>query len=128
MKVGKRMLTFSRVEEKDEALVLEWLHKPHVNEWYHGQGLQNTIKGLRQFILLFKQLIQGNVFHAVPSLQYSQHLLFVTVHHNSFDAPKFRAHRFLTDLIAGKNFDLKSKKLGTRSVKVMLDVGHLIPY
>ena len=44
------MLTFSRAEEKYESLILEWLHKPHVNEWYHGQGLQNTIEGLRRFV------------------------------------------------------------------------------
>lgn len=31
-------------------MILEWLHKPHVNEWYHGEGLKNTIDGLRRFV------------------------------------------------------------------------------
>ena len=33
-----------------EELVLKWLHKPHVNEWFHGVGLKNTIEGLRAFV------------------------------------------------------------------------------
>lgn len=44
------MLTFKAVTKKDEALVLKWLHKPHVNEFFHGVGLQNTIDGLQRFV------------------------------------------------------------------------------
>jgi hypothetical protein len=43
-------LTFSSVSPEQESLVLSWLHKPHVNEWFHGTGLQNTIEGLRAFV------------------------------------------------------------------------------
>ena len=43
-------LSFTPVEAKHEPLILEWLHTPHVNKWYHGQGLKNTIDGLHCFV------------------------------------------------------------------------------
>ncbi len=43
-------LTFSLVAPDQEKLILAWLHKPHVNEWFHGAGLQNTIEGLKAFV------------------------------------------------------------------------------
>ena len=41
---------FIPVNADHHKMILEWLHKPHVNEWYHGEGLKNTIDGLRRFI------------------------------------------------------------------------------
>lgn len=43
-------LKFSPVESKYEKLVLEWFGKEHVNEWFHGEGLQNSINSLKKFI------------------------------------------------------------------------------
>jgi RimJ/RimL family protein N-acetyltransferase len=39
---SKFRFSFKHVEEKDQALILSWLGKPHVAEWFYGQGLQNT--------------------------------------------------------------------------------------
>lgn len=43
-------ITFRAVNKEDENLVREWLAKPHVAEWYHGDGLQNTLDGLVRFV------------------------------------------------------------------------------
>ena len=39
---SKFRFSFKHVEKKDQALILSWLEKPHVAEWFYGQGLQNT--------------------------------------------------------------------------------------
>ena len=31
-------------------MVLDWLNKPHVAEWFHGEGLKNTISGISDFL------------------------------------------------------------------------------
>lgn len=41
--------TFKPVEVKDQHLVQEWLVQPHIAEWIHGIGLQNTLNGLEKF-------------------------------------------------------------------------------
>ncbi len=43
-------ITFAPLQPEQERLVLQWLHKPHVKEWFHGAGLQNTIQGIASFI------------------------------------------------------------------------------
>lgn len=43
-------ITFSPLQSSQESLVLGWLDKPHVTRWFYGQGLQNTIKGVKAFI------------------------------------------------------------------------------
>lgn len=45
----KFRFTFKPVESKDQSLVHEWLVQPHIAEWIHGVGLQNTLNGLRKF-------------------------------------------------------------------------------
>ena len=44
------VISFAPVDIAHETLVLSWLGKSHVNEWFHGEGLKNTIEGLRQFV------------------------------------------------------------------------------
>lgn len=39
-------MSFQRVDQASYQKVLGWLHKPHVNEFFHGQGLQNTLNDL----------------------------------------------------------------------------------
>lgn len=34
--------SFKHVEAKDRTLILSWLGKPNVTQWFYGQGLQNT--------------------------------------------------------------------------------------
>lgn len=41
---------FEKVTRSQQSLILEWLHKPHINEFFHGEGLKNTIEGLRRFV------------------------------------------------------------------------------
>jgi RimJ/RimL family protein N-acetyltransferase len=43
-------LTFTPLKASQQELVLEWLRKPHVNAWFHGPGLQNTIDGIQAFV------------------------------------------------------------------------------
>lgn len=50
MTAQKMDISFAMVEKKHQALVLEWLSKPHVQEWFHGDGLANTINGLDRFV------------------------------------------------------------------------------
>lgn len=38
--------SFHKVDQASYQKVLGWLHKPHVNEFFHGQGLQNTLNDL----------------------------------------------------------------------------------
>lgn len=40
---------FKPVEAKDRLLVHKWLVQPHVAEWIHGVGLQNSFNGLEKF-------------------------------------------------------------------------------
>ena len=46
---SKFRFIFKPVEVKDRPLVHEWLVRPHIAEWIHGVGLQNTINGLEKF-------------------------------------------------------------------------------
>lgn len=32
------------------TLVLDWINQPHINEWLHGEGLNNTIKDIDEFL------------------------------------------------------------------------------
>lgn len=49
MMSSKLRFTFKPVEVKDRHLVHEWLVQPHIAEWIHGIGLQNTLNGLEKF-------------------------------------------------------------------------------
>lgn len=49
MMSSKFRFIFKPVEVKDRPLVHEWLVRPHIAEWIHGVGLQNTINGLKKF-------------------------------------------------------------------------------
>ncbi len=40
---------FKPMEAKDRLLIHEWLVQPHIAEWIHGAGLQNTLNGLEKF-------------------------------------------------------------------------------
>ena len=49
MMLSKLRFTFKPLEVKDRSLVHEWLVQPHIAEWMHGVGLQNTLNGLEKF-------------------------------------------------------------------------------
>lgn len=49
MMLSKFRFIFKQVEIKDRSLVREWLVQPHIAEWIHGIGLQNTLNGLDSF-------------------------------------------------------------------------------
>lgn len=46
---SKLRFIFKNVEAKNRSLVHEWLTQPHIAEWIHGVGLQNTLNGLENF-------------------------------------------------------------------------------
>lgn len=46
---SKFRFTFKPVEVKNRSLVHEWLLQPHIAQWIHGVGLQNTLNGLEKF-------------------------------------------------------------------------------
>lgn len=48
MLTGK--ITFSTVTAANESLILNWFKKPHVQAWFHGEGLKNSIDSLRKFV------------------------------------------------------------------------------
>lgn len=41
---------FKPVTSAERSLVHEWLAKPHVADWFYGQGLANTINHLDEFL------------------------------------------------------------------------------
>lgn len=43
-------LSFKFVDMAHRDLVHEWLLKPHVAKWFYGQGLQNTLSHLDDFL------------------------------------------------------------------------------
>ncbi len=49
MILSKFRFTFKSLEAKDRSLVQEWLIQPHIAEWIHRVGLQNTLNGLEKF-------------------------------------------------------------------------------
>ncbi|MGB0934774.1 MAG: GNAT family N-acetyltransferase [Alphaproteobacteria bacterium] len=43
-------LTFSHLTASYKDLVVSWLHKPHVAEWFHGDGLNSTLNSIEQYL------------------------------------------------------------------------------
>ncbi|WP_245397504.1 GNAT family N-acetyltransferase [Candidatus Rhabdochlamydia oedothoracis] len=46
---SKFRFTFKPLVLEDRPLIHKWLVQPHVAEWIHGVGLQNTLNGLEKF-------------------------------------------------------------------------------
>lgn len=46
----EKKIKFYLIEKKHYETVFSWLHKKHVNEWFHGQGLQNTLRDLKKHV------------------------------------------------------------------------------
>ncbi|WP_157063146.1 hypothetical protein [Legionella worsleiensis] len=42
--------SFKLVDKTQQQLIQEWVIQPHINEWLHGTGQQNTIDDLKQFV------------------------------------------------------------------------------
>lgn len=42
----KANISFHRIEKKHHALVQDWLQKKHIQPYYFGEGLRNTLKNL----------------------------------------------------------------------------------
>jgi aminoglycoside phosphotransferase (APT) family kinase protein len=40
---------FEPAKSSQKALIHRWLEQKHINEWIHGEGLQNTLDGLETF-------------------------------------------------------------------------------
>lgn len=50
----KKKFSFFPVEKKHQDIILNWFDQAHVQEWFYGEGLENTLENLRLFILGFK--------------------------------------------------------------------------
>lgn len=46
----KDRFNYTLVDTAHRALVHSWLKQPHVTEWFYGQGLQNTLNHLDEFL------------------------------------------------------------------------------
>ncbi|MCB0016421.1 MAG: GNAT family N-acetyltransferase [Anaerolineales bacterium] len=44
------LIRFAPVAAGDRSLIIGWLQQPHVSQWLHGAGLQNTLDSLDQFL------------------------------------------------------------------------------
>ena len=42
--------TFKPVDREHRSLIHQWLVQPHVAEWFYGQGLENTLRHLDEFL------------------------------------------------------------------------------
>ncbi|MBL4818540.1 MAG: GNAT family N-acetyltransferase [Deltaproteobacteria bacterium] len=85
MIVLKDRFSCHKVTQQDLPLIHDWLKRPHIAEWIHGKGLQNTLDGLQEALrgeaegiqywiakldeqpLAF--LISSDVEHGEPSLE-----------------------------------------------------------
>ncbi len=47
---NKLSLTFKYVDPTTRSLVHQWLKQPHISPWFYGQGLENTRKGIDEFL------------------------------------------------------------------------------
>lgn len=42
-------IKFCYAKSSQKALLYQWFQQPHIQEWLHGIGLQNTLDGLEEF-------------------------------------------------------------------------------
>src|ERR1700722_1333994 len=47
--LNKKPFRFAPAKSTQRALIHQWLEQPHIKEWIHGVGLQNTLNGLEKF-------------------------------------------------------------------------------
>jgi RimJ/RimL family protein N-acetyltransferase len=40
---------FSQARPSDRSMIEDWITRPHISEWLHGEGLKNTLSSLTQF-------------------------------------------------------------------------------
>ena len=43
------IINFKKVKLSDKAIILSWFKEDHVKEFYHGDGLKNTLKNIDLF-------------------------------------------------------------------------------
>lgn len=46
MKKTRAQFSFRQVKQTDHQRIIDWLHLPHVNAFYYGEGLQNSLNNL----------------------------------------------------------------------------------
>ena len=61
-------ISFSPLASDQVSLLLEWFAKPHVNKWFHGEGLENTVKKARLFVEGATEYSGYSLKHWVASL------------------------------------------------------------
>lgn len=48
-KMNQNTFHFAPAKASDRSLLHQWFEEPHIKEWLHGVGLQNTLNGLEKF-------------------------------------------------------------------------------
>lgn len=47
---ANNLISFAPAVAEDHPLIVGWLQQPHVRQWLHGTGLQNTLDSLDEFL------------------------------------------------------------------------------
>lgn len=70
---------YKKVSSEERAIVHQWLKEPHVAKWFYGQGLENTLTHLDDFL-------RGSSF-STYWLSYDQNRPFAFFITSSVDKP-----------------------------------------
>lgn len=65
--------SFRPVTKMQQPLILEWIAQKHINEWLHGDGLENTINDLPLKNIVFQRFYKpdGKSLSLLIALQQS---------------------------------------------------------
>lgn len=114
------MFKYKPVESSDLPLIHEWLGRPHIAEWIHGQGLQNTLIGLGKFVS--GQPTSG--VYWIAYLNAEPFAFLISAHRDSTEpelanVPFVGAHVVGVDIFIG-DVKMTGKGLGTKLIKDFL--------
>lgn len=45
-----KLITFTNAQKKHKDIILKWFNKPHVKQYYYGEGLQNTLNNIELYM------------------------------------------------------------------------------
>ena len=111
---------YKPVSESDLLLIHEWLDRPHIAEWIHGQGLQNTLNGLKKFIS--GQPTSGTYW--IAYLEGEPFAFLISAHRNATE-PELESVSVVGNHIVGIDIfigdvNMTGKGLGTKLIKDFL--------
>jgi len=102
-------LTFKPPVESQRELIHGWLQQDHISEWMHGQGLQNTLRGLEK---IFQYRAEGKELDRKSEL---------TQHWIGYDGDKPFVY-LLTSNVLKHKADEYAKYRETEGLAITLDI------